>query len=202
MAGSSGAGRAIALSGTPGTGKSLIGRRVSRMLDMEVVELSDFVVENRLYVGYDDVRGSFVVDEGRLREHLERLIVEKGRILVIGHYSEVVPDHLLDKVVVLRLNPAELYKRLTERGWPPEKIVENVEAELLGVCTSNALSEHPSEKVCEVDVSGKSIEEASREVADVIAGLKPCKTYVDWLSDESLVALLLDLGRKLRGASL
>ncbi len=194
MVGSREAGKVVALSGTPGTGKSLVGRRVSEALGMELVELSDLVIGNRLYAGYDEVRRTFVVDEDRLRDYLRRLVAERGRVLVVGHYSEIVDDSMLDKIVVLRLNPAELYERLTERGWPPDKVVENVEAELLGVCTGNALSEHPPEKVCEVDVSGKSVEEASREVVDVIVGSRPCKTYVDWLSDESLVSFVLGLG--------
>lgn len=193
-------GRVLALSGTPGTGKSEIGRRVSEVLGLELVDLGRLVIEAGLYTGYDEESASYVVDEGRLREQVRRLAAERGRLLVVGHYSEVVDDELLERMVVLRLNPVELYERLARRGWPPAKVVENVEAELLGVCTSNALSEHPPEKVCEVDVSGKSVEEASREVAEVLAGSRPCRVYVDWLSDESLVRFVLSLGGRLSGA--
>jgi adenylate kinase len=122
------------------------------------------------------------------------LVLEKKRVLVIGHYSEIVDDDILDKIVVLRLNPMELAQRLLSRGWPTKKVVENVEAELVGVCTNNALSEHPPEKVCEVDVTGKSIDDVVREVFDVVAGLRPCRVYVDWLSNEEVVSYVLSLG--------
>lgn len=195
MTGSYGSSKAIAISGTPGTGKSAVGARVSRLLGIELVELSEFVLENKLYAGYDDERLSFIVDENRLREHLRRLIVERGNLLVIGHYSEVVDDDILDKIIVLRINPVELAERLSRRGWPPGKVLENVEAELVGICTNNALLEHPVEKVCEVDVSGKDVEEVSREVIEIIRGSRPCRVYVDWLSNEAIVSYVLSLSK-------
>lgn len=193
MTGGSIAGKVIAISGTPGTGKSAVGALVSRSLGFELIELGSLVFEKKLYIGYDDERQSYIIDEPRLREHLRRLAAERGNLLVIGHYSEIVDDDVLDKIVVLRVNPIELAERLRRRGWPPEKVLENVEAELLGVCTGNALLEHPSEKVCEVDASGKDAEVVSREVIEVITGARPCRVYVDWLNDESVVNYVLSI---------
>lgn len=187
------AGKAVAISGTPGTGKSVIGALVSRALGISFIELGDFALEKGLYIGYDDDRMSFIVDENRLREHLKRLVEERGSLLVVGHYSEIVDDEILDKIIVLRINPVELASRLVERGWPMRKVVENVEAELMGICTINAVSEHPAEKVCEVDVSSKNVEEVSKEVIEIITGSKQCRIYVDWLSDESAVSYVLSL---------
>lgn len=195
MIGSPIAGKVIAISGTPGTGKSAVGAVVSGSLGIELVELSDLVVEKRLYIGYDDKRLSFIIDEPKLRKYLRRLVAELGSLLVVGHYSEIVDDDVLGKIVVLRINPVELADRLKKRGWPPEKVLENVEAELIGVCTGNALLEHPPEKVCEVDVSGKNIEEVSEEVIEIITGIRPCRVYIDWLNDESVVNFVLSFFR-------
>jgi len=184
----------VALSGTPGTGKSVVGERLARLLGMELIELSAVAVEEGFLTHYDGDRLSYVVDEVSLRSYVRSLVLEKKRVLVIGHYSEIVDDDILDKIVVLRLNPMELAQRLLSRGWPTKKVVENVEAELVGVCTNNALSEHPPEKVCEVDVTGKSIDDVVREVFDVVAGLRPCRVYVDWLSNEEIVSYVLSLG--------
>ncbi|MEM0066200.1 MAG: adenylate kinase family protein [Sulfolobales archaeon] len=193
MVENSGSEKAIAISGTPGTGKSAVGALVSRSLGFWLVELSNYVLENKLYVSYDDERLSFVVDEPKLREHLRRLIAERGRVLVVGHYSEIVDDDILDKIIVLRINPMELAERLSRRGWPPKKVFENVEAELIGVCTSNALLEHPPDKVCEVDVTGKSVEDVSKEVIEIVTGKRQCKIFIDWLSDEAVVNRVLSL---------
>lgn len=183
----------VALSGTPGTGKSVIGEHLARLLEMEPVELSVIAIEGRFLTQYDDNRLSYVVDEAGLRNYIRSLVLKKRRVLIIGHYSEIVDDDILDKIVVLRLNPVELAQRLLNRGWPLKKVIENVEAELLGICTNNALSEHPPEKVCEVDVTGKKVDEIVREVADVVTGLRPCRVYVDWLNDEKVVSYVLGL---------
>ena len=173
-----------------------MGIRVARALNAELVELSGLVLERRLYSGYDEERSSFVVDEARLRDELRKLALEKGRLVVVGHYGEVVDDDVLHRIVVLRLDPRELARRLIDRGWPPEKVRENVESELMGVCTSNALAEHPPEKVCEVDVSGRSIDDVADEVVAIILGSKPCRVYVDWLSNEAIIEYVLRLGMR------
>jgi len=183
----------VALSGTPGTGKSVVGEHLAKLLEMEPVELSVIAIEGRFLTRYDDDRLSYVVDEAGLRNYIRSLVLKKRRVLIIGHYSEIVDDDILDKIVVLRLNPVELAQRLLNRGWPLKKVIENVEAELLGICTNNALSEHPSEKVCEVDVTGKKMDEIVKEVADVVTGLRPCRVYVDWLNDEKVVSYVLGL---------
>lgn len=185
----------VAIGGTPGTGKSTIGASIARLMGMELIELSNLVLEKKLYISYDEERYSFVVDEAGLRRYLRELIQEKKKVLVIGHYSEIVDDDLLDKIIILRLDPRELVKRLVERGWPLEKIIENVESELIGVCTSNALAEHPQGKVCEVDVSGKNIDEVVNEVLTIILSSKPCRVYVDWLSNEEIVNYVLRLSQ-------
>ncbi|MCX8208146.1 MAG: adenylate kinase family protein [Sulfolobales archaeon] len=186
-------GRVIAISGTPGTGKSSVGLAIARLLGVDIVELSDLVLEKELYVDYDNKRMSFIIDELRVKEYVRKLALEKGRLVVVGHYSEIVDDDILDKIVVLRINPVELARRLAQKGWSVEKIRENIEAELIGVCTGNALSEHPVDKVCEVDVSGKSVDEVAREVIDIISGVGECRVYVDWLSSEEVVSNVLNL---------
>ncbi|MCX8184519.1 MAG: AAA family ATPase [Sulfolobales archaeon] len=185
--------RVIAISGTPGTGKSDVGIAISRLLGVDLVELSNLALEEGLYVDYDNERTSFVIDESRLRERVRKLALEKGRLIVVGHYSEIVDDDILDKIIILRINPIELAERLSRRGWPAKKMRENIEAEFVGVCTSNALSEHPVEKVCEVDVSGRSLEEVVREVIEVVSGIRLCRVYVDWLSDEFIASYVLSL---------
>lgn len=186
-------GRVIAISGTPGTGKSSVGLVVAKLLGVDLVELNDLVLGKELYVDYDSERMSFIIDEPRVREYVRNLALERGRLVVVGHYSEIVDDDILDKIVVLRINPVKLAERLTQKGWSAKKILENIEAELIGVCTGNALSEHPVDKVCEVDVSGKSVDEVAREIIDIVSGVRECRVHVDWLSNEEVVSYVLSL---------
>jgi len=71
---------------------------------------------------------------------------------------------------VIRLNPFELEKRLSERGWGREKVNENVMAEILGTVSVNALEAFGGNRVYELDVSGKSVGEVLDEVLAVVKG--------------------------------
>jgi adenylate kinase len=143
-------GKAIVISGTPGVGKTLVATRLASRLGLSYLNLSDLVVRESLYVGVDEVRGSLIIDEERLVSRLTELLSgSESDVIVDSHYGEVIPDEFVKTVFVLRLNPAVLYERLASRGWGKEKVRENVEAEILGICTYNALNEHPETKVCE-----------------------------------------------------
>ncbi len=164
-------------------------------LGVTYVNLSDLVIGEGLYIERDVVRDTYVVDEDRLVNRIVGLLKE-GDLIVDSHYGEIVPDYLVRFIFVLRLNPVSLYRKLVERGWGESKILENVEAEMLGVCTYNALSEHPVGKVCEVDVSGKETSDVVNEIVEVLNGLRECHVGVDWLSQELPEELLIKLLRR------
>jgi len=186
--------RVIAISGTPGVGKSLVAKHLAEALGAEVIELSEVVLKERLYVGYDSETLSYVIDEPRVKEYIRTLAMKKGVVIVVGHYSEIVDDDILEKLFVIRLNPLELLERLRRRGWPPAKVLDNVEAELMGACTANALAEHPRSKVCEIDASGRRPEDVSKEVIEVLQGVRECRVFVDWLERGDVVRSLLSPG--------
>jgi adenylate kinase len=180
-------GKAIVISGTPGVGKTLVATRLASRLGLSYLNLSDLVVRESLYVGVDEVRGSLIIDEERLVSRLTELLSgSESDVIVDSHYGEVIPDEFVKAVFVLRLNPAVLYERLASRGWGKEKVRENVEAEILGICTYNALNEHPETKVCEVDVTNKEVDEVVEEIVNVLNNVKECEVWVDWLSNEAL----------------
>jgi len=180
-------GKAVVISGTPGVGKTLVATLLASRLSLNYVNLSDLVVKESLYLGFDKTRGSFIVDEDRLVKRLTELLSEsESDIVVDSHYGEIIPDELVRAIFVLRLNPAVLYETLSLRGWSSEKVRENVEAEILGVCTYNAVSEHPASKVCEIDVTNKKADEVVEEILGVLNNTKKCEIGIDWTTQESL----------------
>ncbi len=175
-------GKVIILSGTPGTGKTTIAKILAKKLNAVHIDLSDFVLKEGLYVDYDEEVASFIIDEKRLVEKL-REIIEKNKLVIIdSHYGEIVPKQYVDKVIVLRTDPEELEKRLWRKGWWWEKIRENVEAEILSVCTINAIKAFGEEKVFEVDTTNKPVEKVIEEVMDIIKGKGTPGLRYDWLS--------------------
>lgn len=182
------AGKAIVISGTPGVGKTAVALKLAEVLGAKYLNLSDFVLSNELYMEYDSNTNSFIIDEQRLRNTLNELISKSdGYVVIDSHYGEVVSDELIYKLLVLRLDPRMLYKRLVDKGWIGRKLLDNLEAELVGVCTFNALAEHDKSKVCEVDVTGKDLNDVIAEVLGIINGEVICETKVDWLKDGDVV---------------
>lgn len=176
---------AIVITGTPGVGKTTVARELANRLGLNYINLADLVVSKKLYLYYDDSLKSYVVDVIKCRQYLTKML--GCREILDTHVLDAVPREKARLVIVLRLNPLELKKRLQLRGYAGRKLSENVEAEVLGVVLSDALSIFGENCVCEVDASGKDVEEVVKILSDVIeAGnsSEKCKVgVVDWLKD-------------------
>lgn len=153
----------VALTGTPGTGKTTVSELVET--DLEVVHLNSVVREAGLTESVDEDRDSLVVDMAAVRAWLE------GRedVLVESHLAH---RFAADRVVVLRCHPDELAERLHERG-EGGKARENAEAEALDVVLGEAVAEHGEDRVYEVDTTGREPEAVVRDVDAAIAGARP-----------------------------
>ena len=62
------------------------------------------------------------------------------------------------------------------------KIWENLAAEILDVCLCDAIKAAGCDKVCEIDVTAKTIGEVVSEIVSILDEKKPCAVgVVDWL---------------------
>ena len=180
--------RPVALTGTPGTGKSAVARRLADSL--RVVEVGDLA----LALGTGRRRGRGIeVDLRRLVQRLHESDMLCEYDLVVGHLAHLLP---LRDVVVLRCHPSELARRLARahRGTPPERRA-NVESEALDVILWEAIAPG-GRRVWEVDTTGQSIAGVTRRVAS------RCRVRgrsdfgeVDWLADPRVTEGLLDRAR-------
>ncbi len=150
----------VCITGTPGTGKSEIARRLSKELGWKMVELNKLAKEKGCIAGYDEKRGCEEVDVEKLAREVEKM---EGDLVLESHFSHYMP---CDAVFVLRVDPKELRKRLQKKGWKEKKIKENMEAEITEVCKSEALEEE--KRVYEVDTTRKKPEEVVEEILKVI----------------------------------
>ncbi|HVL47968.1 MAG TPA: adenylate kinase family protein [Candidatus Thermoplasmatota archaeon] len=124
----------VALTGTPGVGKTTVSDLAGRLRPgARVVHLGDWLAEAGLLAERDPARGSFEVDTRRMRRafRLAHADVPAGTtVLVESHLAH----HLdVDACLLLRVDPATLHRRLSARGWSEAKVRENVEAEALDV---------------------------------------------------------------------
>lgn len=177
--------RVILVTGTPCVGKTSVARLLASKLDALYVNLTELAVRENLISGKDEERDSIIVDENRMRHKIREIIegCDQNDIVIDGHYAvSVVPKKFVTYVFVLRRDPVELRKFMEQCGFSGRKLWENLASEILDVCLVDALNVHGKEKVCELDVTGKSVEEVVSEILDILGGHKKCRVgIVDWL---------------------
>ncbi len=150
----------IAVTGTPGTGKDAVSKIVGEKLGFDLIDLNKVAKEEGFFLEYDKKRKCDVADIKKLNSEIKKI---KQDSVIQSHYSHELDA---DLVIVLRTSPGELRKRLEKRGWFKGKIEENIEAEIMEVCKSDALEKN--EKVFEVDTTEKKPEESAEEVLNII----------------------------------
>jgi len=149
----------IALTGTPGTGKSTVAQHVDD--GFQIVDINA-LIKDSYNLGVDEQRSSVIADIDRLSKHVRHM---QGNVLLEGHVAHLLP---VDKVIVLRTYPELLRNRLEQRGWSERKIMENLEAEALDIILVEALD--ACDAVYEIDTSGKTPEHVAESVREIIAG--------------------------------
>jgi adenylate kinase len=170
----------IALTGTPGTGKTSVGQALSRR-GRRVIELNDFARERGLLGRLDRRRGTREVDPRALDRALSQEHLPQDAILV-GHLAHELNVGL---VIVLRCRPSILRRRLESRGYGEAKVKENVEAEALDVILVEAVE--TGREVLEVDTTALPVEGVADAVEEMLGGEreKYAVGHIDW-SEEVL----------------
>ena len=166
----------IALTGTPGTGKTSL----SSKFDYNLVSINDYYAE--ISNGKDE-KDNWLIDLEKLNE----TIVTKNYSNTIfeGHVAHYLRH--IDKIIVLRCHPDELEKRLSHRSYSDEKIRENMEAEALNIICEEAIDSYDENNVFEIDTSTMTIEESVEKLKNIINGniksnkrIDYSETIMDW----------------------
>ena len=143
----------IAITGTPGVGKTRVAHELSTVLGFTHVCIAEIAKKVGAIVGKEEE--SFVVDTDALSQELK----EMDDIIIDSHFAEMFDA---DFVFVLRCEPLVLRERLRGRGYSEEKIKENIMAEMLDYCLVNALEYNPPEKIFEIH------ENAAEEILKIV----------------------------------
>ena len=176
--------RVILITGTPCTGKTTTAKQLAAKLDAHYINLTEYANIYGLILGEDKERKTMVINEKKMQQKLAATVIDsnKPNIIIDGHYASVViPENLATNVFVLRRSPIELRLFMQKCGFEDRKLWENLSAEILDICLVEALQAHPG-KVCELNVTGKSVEEVVNDILDVLQKGKKCYVgCVDWL---------------------
>lgn len=186
----------IVISGTPGVGKTTLAKLLAKRLNFDYIHIGELAKRIGAVIGYDKERKADIIDVEKVSKYLAGLKPDKG-IIVDTHVVETLPPEKVKKVIVLRLDPRKLYERLSERGYSADKIAENVESEVLGACYVDSVKYFGSDKVTQIDVTEKSIEELAEIAFSIITENLRYNEDIDWAEKlgDNLAELLTKIAR-------
>lgn len=130
----------IAVTGTPGVGKSTLARLAAERYGWILTDVRTLAQAHGLIAGHDEEDDAEVIDVEALVEVLEAspaaLDAERTEVLD-GHLSHFLP---VDRVWVVRCDPHILEERLRGRGYHEQKVRENLEAEAMDLVLQEAVA--------------------------------------------------------------
>ncbi|MDD5416914.1 MAG: adenylate kinase family protein [Candidatus Aenigmarchaeota archaeon] len=163
----------IAITGTPGVGKTLLSKKLAKMIKYDVIELNKEIKKNKLYDSYDKKRKCLVVDIKKVDRYLKKIKLKN--MIIDSHLSHYLKNN--DIVIVLRCEPKMLEKRLRKKRWNKEKVRENLEAEYINLIIWEA--RQSNKNVYDVDTTkGKPL----NTLKQIINGKgKKYKKQINWM---------------------
>jgi len=165
-------------------GKTAVSRLLASKLNAIHIDLTKLVKQEKLTSGVDKARKTLIADMKKVSERVQDIIKSYEQDIIIdGHYSmNVLPAKNVHLAFVLRRDLEELKKTMEDREFKNRKLWENLAAEILDVCLWDAVRACGSNKVCEIDVTSKTIEEVAEEIVAVLEEKRKCRVgVVDWL---------------------
>jgi adenylate kinase len=158
------------ITGTPGSGKSLVGTELARR-GHNVVHLTATV--GPYVIGDDEERDARIIDVDRWAGEF---VPVDG--FVEGHIAHLLP---CDRIVVLRCRPDELKKRLSQRNYREAKIRENADAEAIDVCLIETVEKFSPEQILELDTTARDAVYCADQIERFVKGEIPAGFgTLDW----------------------
>ncbi len=162
----------FAITGTPGVGKTT----VAKILENRGYRVVDFITIAKYYGCVDESDEEIEVDLDLLKKLFRP--DDFNFDFVEGHLSHCIAN----RCIVLRCRPDMLEERMRKKGWNEEKILENLEAEIIDYVLIEALE--TCREVHEIDTTFLSPEEVSNIVESIYKGRESFSPgNVDWIGE-------------------
>ena len=164
--------RVIALTGSPGTGKSTLASRLQKE-GLTIITLEEVAESVDALSQFEALR------EVEISKLAEWKWEGNNHCVIDGHLSHHCS---IDAVIVLRCNPIELRLRLEQRSsYGSDKIESNVEWELIAGVWADLIALHPNANVIEIDTTEHDV--SMDTVLDFILNDMPSPSVEEFISD-------------------
>ena len=177
----------IIVTGTPGVGKTttcaeLISQSSSTAFQLRHLSINTIVKDKSCYDGYDDELQTSIVDEDKLLDEADAILMSSpnGGHIIDYHACDLFPPSWVDLVVVLRCQDTKVfYERMEERNYNEKKAQENIDAEIFGVIAEEARDGFDPD-----GDNGSVVELQSETTEDVEANVERILQWIEqWVKD-------------------
>jgi adenylate kinase len=160
----------VALTGTPGTGKTVCASLLASR-GFNVISVKEWA---EVHAAASKGGNGAEIDVEKLSRALEET---EGTTIVEGHLAHLLPNGIC---IVLRCHPDVMRERLANRGYTEEKLRENMEAEAIDLILAEAVE--LCDRVFEVDTTELALAEVADAIESIIKGEGDCFSpgNVDW----------------------
>lgn len=154
----------VFITGTPGTGKSSLAASLGDRFSHPVFNVGVKARVMGLIESHDDEYDADVIDESSVERIAQAIERKHDDFILEGHMAHYAKPRD-GAILICATCPIEILKeRLIERGYGPEKVRENLDAEIFQVCRTEA--EEAGWVVLIYDSSVEDPDEFAREFAD------------------------------------
>ena len=161
--------KTIVITGTPGTGKTTLSKKLAKRLNFYYVDINKIISRYSLSESYDKKRKTKIVDINKLNriliEEIKRIkLFKKYKGTIIdSHLSHYLPRRYVNLCIVTKCDIKELNKRLKKKRFHKSKIKENLQAEIFDICLNEA--KERKHKVIVIDTTkGFNIDKVIRKL--------------------------------------
>ncbi len=132
--------KVIIISGTPGTGKSTLAKKLAKEKHYKYIDANECVKKEKLYDSYDKTFKTYDVDIAKFKSYFEKLIKSsKENIIIDSHLSHYISPKLVSSCIITKTSIPKLRLRLKKRKYSLKKIQENVDSENFDICYNEAV---------------------------------------------------------------
>ena len=137
--------KVIVVTGTPGTGKTIVGKKLAKKLKYQYIDVNEIIKTHHLNSHYDKKRQCHVIDIDKLNpiiifqiKNFKKNKKIKG-IIIDSHLSHYLPKKYVDLCIVTKCDLSVLKKRLErQRKYNQLKVRENLDCEIFDICLMEA----------------------------------------------------------------
>ncbi|KAA6369115.1 MAG: adenylate kinase [Streblomastix strix] len=143
----------ILVTGTPGTGKTFLCELIVAEHNLQYINFGDLVKQNPnlQHLWNSELQCYDLTDEAEdlIMDQMEPLILQRN--CIVEHIdARPFAEDWFDYVIVLTAKIEILGSRLEDRGYSEDKIKENIDSEIFGVCLERARESYPADIIIEL----------------------------------------------------